>query len=261
MYELLPAIPLSGPASSTVSYRSVPIDPADSRGNEALVRLAEFGIACESFYARTDGDNWPYLETIPGAAKTIWVRRGVAERLVKANAFLKPFDVELLAVDGHRPIECQQGLWNYFMREANAMMQGASEADKIDYVRTYISNPSQFKRDDHTTWPVHTSGGAVDVLLRWVGTQDMVEMGALFDEIGAIAETAHYEEKFLKGEIPPNDARLMNRRLLYAAMIGAGFTNFRREFWHYDYGDQMYAFNSALPAAWYGYIDPPESAA
>jgi D-alanyl-D-alanine dipeptidase len=63
------------------------------------------------------------------------------------------------------------------------------------------------------------------------------------------------------GQIGSDDPRLLNRRLLYWTMREAGFTNYPYEYWHYDYGDQMYVLTlrslgkQDIASAWYSYID------
>ncbi|CAK2155539.1 hypothetical protein VCRA2116O234_510012 [Vibrio crassostreae] len=47
-----------------------------------------------------------------------------------------------------------------------------------------------------------------------------------------------------------------NRRLLYNAMIGAGFTNLPSEWWHYDYGNQMWANYTGCNKAIFGATRP-----
>jgi D-alanyl-D-alanine dipeptidase len=65
----------------------------------------------------------------------------------------------------------------------------------------------------------------------------------------------------------PDDPRLLNRRLLHRAMTEEGFLNYPLEFWHYDFGDQMYVLHAGLlklpdapKTAWYGYADAPHDA-
>ncbi len=45
-----------------------------------------------------------------------------------------------------------------------------------------------------------------------------------------------------------------NRRLLYYAMIDAGFTNLPSEWWHYDYGDRFWHIRCASPQSMRVYL-------
>jgi D-alanyl-D-alanine dipeptidase len=69
----------------------------------------------------------------------------------------------------------------------------------------------------------------------------------------------------LAKEIAEDDPPLVLRRLLHWAMAQEGFINNPFEYWHFDYGDQMYVLYAKLlnkpdvpAAAWYGYVDSPE---
>ena len=266
MYQSLPEIPSLGSSASAVSCRSIPIDLSDSRAAEPLVKFTNYGISCESFYACQDGSNWPYHEPIAGAIADVWGRSSVAEKLVGVNKFLQSYGAEILVLDGYRSIACQQGLWDFFSRQAEREMPEASPAEKLNFVRTYISDPTTFSEDDPTSWPTHSTGGAVDVLLKRVGSDERLEMGARFDEMTPVSSTDYFEGELKHERINPDDPRLLHRRLLYTAMISAGFTNFPSEFWHYDFGTQMYvlyaqamSFSNPPHTAWYGYIKSPEA--
>ena len=51
-----------------------------------------------------------------------------------------------------------------------------------------------------------------------------------------------------------------NRRILYWVMAEAGFANNPTEWWHYSWGDQMWAKLRGEPAALYGACDPTDYA-
>ncbi len=247
---------------NTSTYHAVPFDSGDPRASEPLVKLEDYAIAGKSFYARTDGKNGPYFQKIAGSLKTCWSRKTIAEKLVCVNKRLAPYGVELFAWDGYRPIECQQGIWNFLIRQTRQKMPNASEHEVTQYALTYFSDPSAFDPHDSLTWPVHSSGGAVDVTLRSLSTGKLLDMGAGFDEIGEISFSRSLERKVTEGVLSEDDPQVQNRRLLHWAMHEEGFTNFGSEFWHFDYGDQMYVMHSkqtnAPTAAWYGYIASPE---
>jgi len=246
------------------SYHDIPFDATDSRANEPLVRLDGYGIVGESFYARTDGGNAPYNRKIDGAAERIWCRKTVAEKLARVNDRLKAFGVELFVFDAYRPIKCQKGLWDFFWKKVAHDNPQASEEERRSICLTIVSDPTRFQRTDSKTWPLHSSGGAVDLTLRKRGTRELLDMGAGFDELSANSTSDAFERKLAAGEIAENDPRLQNRRLLHWAMTQEGFTNYHLEWWHFDYGNQghvLYAKLLGLPnapqAAWYGYVDPP----
>lgn len=65
---------------------------------------------------------------------------------------------------------------------------------------------------------------------------DDVDMGTSFDSFKDTAWSAYFEKNNSN-----LDAR-ENRRILYHAMLDAGFTNLPSEWWHYDYGTKFWGY-------------------
>jgi D-alanyl-D-alanine dipeptidase len=168
--------------------------------------------------------------------------------------------------DAYRPVTCQEGLWAFLSKQVATQFPHASAEEKINYTLKFLSDPTGFVRTDPTTWPVHSTGGAVDLTLRDLATGKLLDMGAGFDETEDISYSDAFERKLAAHEIAENYPALVNRRLLHTAMTREGFVNYPLEFWHFDYGDQMYILHSHLlglpqtpSAAWYGYMESPEA--
>jgi D-alanyl-D-alanine dipeptidase len=194
----------------------------------------------------------------------LWARRSVAEKLVRVNRAVQPWGYRLFIWDAYRPVACQRGLWAFFWAQARAEMPGADDAAIRARVLTFVSDPSGFDPDDPASAPTHATGAAIDLTLQHIETGTLAEMGAGFDEMSERAASDHYERALQRGEIGPADPRLRHRRLLHAAMRADGLVNYPPEFWHFDWGNQMYIRNLAAMggdaprAAWYGYVRPPE---
>jgi D-alanyl-D-alanine dipeptidase len=252
-------IPVRDTASDTGGYRAIPVNRDDRRFSEPLVRLADHGIAGESYYARTDGGNEPYCRPIRGSIRELLARATIAVKLNRVNRALAARRLELFVWDAYRPLACQQGLWDFFRERIRAIMPDASQDAASAEVRRYVADPDHFRPEDSTSWPSHATGGSVDLTLRDCRTGDLLPMGAGFDEMNEKAHT-HYLEGLLQGgEIAADDVRLLNRRLLYWSMADEGFTNYAYEYWHFDYGNQMHIMTLAeagapASAAWYGYV-------
>ncbi len=262
------AIPILDWTANAGSYRHVPVDASDPRAAELLVKLEDHGIAADNACARDDGNNSPYGQKISGALAHVWARASIARKLMAVDKMLEPLGLEIFVLDAYRPIACQQGLWDFYWGEARKKMPDASEAERASYVLNFVSDPTRFDPADSRTWPVHTSGGAVDVTLRRRETGEALDMGVGFDDMNDLVVSDAFERRCRAGEIGADDPRLINRRLLHNAMAAQGFINYPLEFWHFDYGDQMHALHARLlghaaapAAAWYGYADPPERAA
>jgi len=266
MADLLAPLPLRPDRAGVASdCRLLPFDREDPRWREPLVDLAEEGLLTEAWYARRDGGNAPYHARIAGAVDTVAARAGVAVLLREADAAVAARGLRIKVLDAYRSVETQAGLWSFFSdqvaRERPDLDAGAREA----IVRTFVSDPRRFDPADDTSWPIHSTGGSVDVVLVDAVTGMVLDHGAGFDEAHERSFTDHYERLLGQGGIPPDDPRLLTRRVLVNAMVNAGFTNYAYEFWHFDYGTQLHVWTlreSGAPGApsraWYGTTTLPE---
>jgi D-alanyl-D-alanine dipeptidase len=243
----------------------VPFDRADPRWREGLVDLSKEGLVTEAWYARTDGGNAPYHRRIDGAVETVAARESIAAMLKRADATVSARGLRIKVVDAYRSVETQRGLWSFFSELIGRVRPGLSPTEREAVVKTFVSDPRRFDQDDDTSWPLHSTGGSVDVLLVDAKSGAMLDHGAGFDEAHERSYTDHYERLLAAGSISPDDPRLLSRRILVNAMTGAGFTNYAYEFWHFDYGTQLHIWtlreNGRMPApaaAWYGTTVLPE---
>jgi D-alanyl-D-alanine dipeptidase len=256
------AIPWRDHAPTALDYSAIPVDLGDPRAGEPLVDLAALGVAGSCYYARTDGLNAPYYRAFASASPGIWCRRSVADRLAAANQALTPYGVELYVLNAYRPVALQEELWAYFMAQARAVLDHPDEAACIAFAGEYCSDPEHFDPADSRTWPTHATGGAVDTTLRLRGTGELLYMGGIFDDPSEVSHTAHLERR-LADLSESGHAALRNRRLLYWTMRATGFANYPYEWWHYDWGTQLWALDSQRSggpshhAAWYGPAGTP----
>lgn len=263
MFDLDYALPIIDRQQYATSYRNIPIDLKHSLSYEPLVTLQSVGVAYQCYYARTDGKNWPFYVAIEGSLSVAWVRQSIAEKLANVNQALLPFNVELLVLDAYRPISCQQNLWTFFLNQAKQTMPDVSYERQHAYALRNVTDPSHFSPSDSTSWPVHTTGSAVDVILRKTDSNALLDMGSQFSEIIDVSLSHYFECQLADDKISPADVRLQNRRLLHWAMAQEGFYNDPSLFWHFDWGNQAYIkiiqlFSKEAPkVAWYGYIEPP----
>jgi zinc D-Ala-D-Ala dipeptidase len=244
-------IPEAVISSTALDYHQILIDLKGEVNKESLVDVSSYDVAADSFYCTAKP---PYHRAFACALPSVLVRESVAAKLAQANQILRPYDVELLVWDGWRPIELQAELWNYFIELGRSKIHNGSEDEIVRFAGTYCSDPRNFNPDDYRTWPVHNTGGAADLTLRSLQSKQELFMGTDFDYAGIESATRHYEimENAALSLATDNEVR-RNRRLLYHAMASAGFTNYPHEWWHYDYGTQMWAMNSSgADRAFYG---------
>jgi len=86
-------------------------------------------------------------------------------------------------------------------------------------------------------------------------TRKELDMGASFDGLSSLAHTDQLEHALYNGCIKGDNLALKNRRLLYWVMTEAGLEDYPSEYWHFDFGNQMYllnakAKNATLGRAW-----------
>jgi D-alanyl-D-alanine dipeptidase len=234
-------IPTYASTEGTASYHTIPFDFGDKRSKERLITLSKTKIASEPFYAREDGLNAPYYSCVCKSDGSTLTREGIAQKLERVNSALKKYGFELLVLDAYRPVSCQRALWDYFIERGKEVLKNASEKDLVDFAAKYCSDPRKFDKSDQTTWPTHSTGGAVDLTLRARITKQQAYMGGIFDDASSQSASTYFENKKDEDLSASDVEARKNRRILYWAMTEAGFQNYANEWWHYDYGTQLWA--------------------
>ena len=226
------AIPLSA-EPSWAQLRQIPIQGLD----EPLVpmSLAPSPVKVFPAYARLG---------IPGAINECYLREGVYRRVLAAARSL-PDGVGLIVLDGWRPWRVQQYLFDTLMEAIRGNHPDIDEAELLNRTREFVAEPST--RADAPS--PHLSGGAVDVTLCDADGLPL-PMGTLFDEALPASHTAFLEHKATLTD--DERAARDNRRQLYHAMTAQGFTNLPSEWWHFDFGDQLWAYYGGHDQALYG---------
>lgn len=120
------------------------------------------------------------------------------------------------------------------------------EAKRRAAICKFVSDPVP----DTKVPPAHTTGGAIDLTLLDPEGREL-PMGCGFDAFTDKTCAAYFEApEHVQGA--EDEQVRENRRLLYYAMIDAGFTNLPSEWWHYDYGDRFWAYYRKQPAIYEG---------
>lgn len=99
---------------------------------------------------------------------------------------------------------------------------------------------------DQPAPPGHCTGGAVDV-----GLDDPTG-----NSLDMIAPTEGWEAAYTWSEKISPEAK-MNRMMMVEAMLGAGFSNCRDEYWHYSWGDSAWAVRVGEKVCPYGWTHSP----
>lgn len=185
---------------------------------EPLVALAEAAPAVDIHRATT----------IP------YVRKTVAE-MVQQVALSLPDGYRLAVSDAWRPFERQAKIVQWMTDCAREAFPGLSHSALRRKVCRWVAPV------DQKAPPGHCTGAAVDVVL-----------------LGQDGEPCDVTSPFSRFEASPtyviglSEEAANNRFILVSAMLGAGFSNCRDEYWHYSYGDAGWAVRMDKTECIYG---------
>ena len=245
-------------------FREHPILHSGMHVDEPLVDIAQYGIAGQSYYSR---DNDATKGPVAGIDPTVYVRRSIAERLAEINRTLQEApevaeifggEVELFVQEGFRPVPLQKELYEtVFPRLIRAQYPDWTSEQVARRRDQMIADPTCTADSP----PPHATGAAVDVTVRYKD-QDMgfvkarfVDMGRKTTDMGSVADPDYYEYNPEAKKLKPAQA---HRRAFYWIMRGAvlgddtGFVVNPTEWWHWSYGDQLWAELTQAPAAFFG---------
>ncbi len=143
-----------------------------------------------------------------------WLHVDAAKGLAEAVAWLascRP-GATLLVLDALRPQRVQEQLWD--------ALQGSP-------LVSYIAEP--------TRGSIHSFGMALDVTV--LGEHGVeLDMGTAFDDLSELSHPALEGQMLAEGKL--TQEQLANRQLLRNAMLHAGFSGIKSEWWHFDFGDR-----------------------
>lgn len=198
----------------------------------ALNRIAELesGEPLVDIYDYLPGMSMARPHVIP------YVRKRVAEMVADAQTRL-PEGIFLSLIEGWRPIERQQRIYDFMWRSAQEAFPHRNHAALRRTVCRWVAPTNQ------KAPPGHCTGGAVDVQLV-DSNGDMLDVVSPFDRHAAARTYT----------LGLSEEAKRNRMTLVEAMLAAGFSNCRDEWWHYSYGDAGWAVRSGRQECFYGLI-------
>lgn len=166
-------------------------------------------------------------------------RKSVVEKLLRASESL-PEGFVLVVVEGVRTLDHQR--FDYNMKWNNVKKENPTwsyeEIEKA--VRLVVAKPAPLAN--------HNCGGAVDVVLGRVDGV-LVDMGTLYPSDGSDMDTA---SKFPMFCPDITDEQKENRKILREVMESQGFVWYPGEWWHFCYGDRMWAVYTGRTECFYG---------
>jgi len=211
-------------------------------------------IAIPSYLNFLDPHPYSHLGAPYKDKTSIWkLREEVVNRLVKVNDYLiSKSSFNLLIYDSWRPLEVQEFMFKRaFLLECEKSDIEASFENinsypsilkKVEKFWAYPSKDSRFP-------PPHSTGGALDVCLS-DKDGNLVELGSTVDQMDVTSSPEFYANTKNEEAIIWNSRRNLLRKI----MTKFGFAQHPNEWWHFSYGDQLWAWKNKKENAIYGKI-------
>lgn len=186
-----------------------------------------------------------------GDRSPFYLREGVVERLFEAQEQLQALRPgwRLRIFDGFRPLAVQKFMVKYTLEELarsrDLDLKRLSDGDRENLmaeVYQFWAEPSSDPNDP----PPHSTGGAVDLTLV-NATNQVANMGSPIDEISPRS----HPDYFADATEEPERTYHQNRQLLANVMASADFVQHPNEWWHFCYGERMWAWQKQKPHAIY----------
>ncbi len=153
------------------------------------------------------------------------VRTYIYNLLLEAKQYL-PSDYYFMIYEAFRPKSAQIALWDKVVIEKSQELPNldTNSQEFIDICNVFVANP-------HKQGSGHQSGAAVDVSLV-NGQKKEYDMGGIVRGFGKEA---------LTNCSSINAEAKKNREILYRALSQVGLVNYPSEWWHYSFGDRLWA--------------------
>jgi len=170
------------------------------------------------------------------------VRKTIAEKLILVSNSL-PVGVNLILIEGYRTLKSQQAEWDRAIVRVRELERSLSYEQAQQIVRLIVAKPHSLAN--------HHCGGAVDVTLAYSdGT--LIDMGTPY--ISQVNDWS-CKDKFPMFAKNITTDQSKNRELLRLTMEIADFVWYPGEWWHYCFGDRMWAVYSNKPSCLFGSIE------
>jgi zinc D-Ala-D-Ala dipeptidase len=207
-----------------VKYTSIEI----RENNETMVDLGTLGFLVEPKY---------FQQGLSTNSK-LYLREKTAKKLLRVQKNLSKLKLKIW--DSFRSRDVQNNIYQKYWDEIKISNPNWTEEKLRVEVGKFVSPPYQKDRI-----PPHVTGGTVDLTLVNENGQEL-DMGTEFDFFGPEASSFYFEIYKNKLNVTKN------RRILREAMMMEDFTIDEDEWWHFDYGNQMWALKSGKSFAFYG---------
>lgn len=166
--------------------------------------------------------------------------RAYTYELLKKAACRLPQGLHFVVYEAYRPMASQMKLWNTVVQA-----QQKEYPDLAIDSEAFIAICDKFAANPYRQGSGHQSGAAVDISLCDAKGKEL-DMGG---EVRGFNETADFDCPNISQE-----ARY-NREILRSALSSVGFVNYPSEWWHYSFGDRLWARLTGSRLAIFGKLD------
>lgn len=223
-------------AERKAGYRHYPLLSSHDKNSETLVDIASYGVAGQSYYSRTNAATGP----LPEVEAVVFLRSHIVKQLAEINHALNGSALAAEVFGGQVELYVQEGLRS----RTTQRLQSAK-------------SPSP-----------HATGAAFDVTLRYIDpdlgyqAKRTIDMGHV--RLSDNAAFPDFYETVNRRLTSQEEQAARHRRAFYWIMRGAllstgdsGFMCNPTEWWHWSYGDQMWAALTEAPFAFYAAAEQP----
>jgi len=194
---------------------------------EPIIDLASLGFILDPMYFKDGLTDTPKM----------YLREGLVKKLKNAEKKLNGLRFKLW--DGYRSRDVQNNIYQKFWKELHELHPKWSDEKLQEEAGRFLSPPFGLRI------PPHSTGGSIDLTLVDKEGKEL-DMGTGFDCFTKKSAPFYYEIYRDKKQIRTN------RRILRSVMGSEGFTMDDDEWWHFDFGNQMWALKSGKMFAVYG---------
>jgi zinc D-Ala-D-Ala dipeptidase len=154
-----------------------------------------------------------------------YARSELVKRLQAAAAALDS-DYRLVVRAAHRPIEVQVRILLDCASDYKRDHPEVTDEVALEHARDFVNDPD-------LTLPPHVCGAAVDVDVMEVKSDKLLDFGNKMND-DSEKSSIYYPDL--------TDEQKKNRLMLVATMLDAGLASCKPEWWHFSYGDQVWAW-------------------
>lgn len=171
----------------------------------------------------------------------IYLREEVYKKLKIFSKELKDKNLKIKIYDAYRSYDDQKKSWDRRYKETKKEFPDLSEKELERLTKLKVSKITNINNVGG-----HQTGGAIDITLTDKDGKEL-NMGTDYSQHNNKTKT---NSKMLTKE------EKSNRELLLKSLEKLGFVNYPNEWWHYCYGDKMWAAYKFKKSCFYGYIEP-----